>query len=105
MICNSAPAQQVTIQHATGPAVVARRHSSRSSVIGLWPHPCYPADEMHGFFQWIIAFFVSPAGVAVLAALDSTVLFSLPFGIDAAVILLAAHKGVTAWIVPVVATA
>src|SRR5947207_2149953 len=59
---------------------------------------------MRAFSQWIIALFSSPAGVVVLAALDSTLFFSLPLGIDAAVILLAAHKGRLAWIVPVLAT-
>jgi len=39
---------------------------------------------------WFIALFASPLGVPVLAALDSTLFFSLPFGIDTAVILLAA---------------
>jgi len=59
---------------------------------------------MRAFSQWIIALFSSPAGVVVLAALDSTLFFSLPLGIDAAVILLAAHKGRLAWIVPLLAT-
>jgi membrane protein YqaA with SNARE-associated domain len=60
---------------------------------------------MHGFSQWIIGLFVSPAGVVVLAFLDSTLFFSLPLGIDAAVIFLAAREGTWAWIVPLLATA
>jgi membrane protein YqaA with SNARE-associated domain len=60
---------------------------------------------MHGFSQWIIGLFVSPAGVVVLAFLDSTLFFSLPLGIDAAVIFLAAREGRWAWIVPLLATA
>src|SRR5438045_2774009 len=60
---------------------------------------------MRAFSHWILALFASPAGVVVLAALDSTVFFSLPLGIDAAVILLAAHKGTVAWVVPLLATA
>jgi membrane protein YqaA with SNARE-associated domain len=40
----------------------------------------------------------------LLAALDSTIFISLPFGIDAAVIILAAHLQATAWIVPLLAT-
>jgi membrane protein YqaA with SNARE-associated domain len=47
----------------------------------------------------------SPVGVLVLAALDSTVFFALPFGIDAAVILLAARDRAFAWMVPILATA
>jgi membrane protein YqaA with SNARE-associated domain len=53
---------------------------------------------------WFIAFFTSPLGVPVLAALDSTLFFSLPFGIDAAVILLAARMGPHAWMVPLLAS-
>src|SRR5262245_15222181 len=59
---------------------------------------------MRGLTQWIIALFVSPAGVVVLAALDSTVFFTLPLGIDAAVILLSAREGALAWMVPILAT-
>jgi membrane protein YqaA with SNARE-associated domain len=60
---------------------------------------------MRAFSQWIITVFASPAGVVVLAALDSSLFFTLPLGIDAAVILLAAHKGAVAWMVPLLATA
>jgi membrane protein YqaA with SNARE-associated domain len=55
--------------------------------------------------RWFIALFASPLGVPVLAALDSTLFFSLPFGIDTAVILLAARMGRRAWMVPLLATA
>ncbi len=60
---------------------------------------------MRTFFRWIIVLCASPAGVIVLAALDSTLFFSLPFGIDAAVILLAARLRNMWWIVPLIATA
>jgi membrane protein YqaA with SNARE-associated domain len=43
--------------------------------------------------------------VFVLAALDSTLIFSLPFGIDAAVVILAARLRTFWWIVPLLATA
>ena len=43
-------------------------------------------------------------GVVVLAALDSTLFFSLPFGIDAVVIILAARLRAMWWIVPLLAT-
>jgi membrane protein YqaA with SNARE-associated domain len=59
---------------------------------------------MRGFSRWIIAFFASPAGVVVLAALDSTLFFNLPLGVDTAVILLSARLQTLAWIVPVLAT-
>jgi membrane protein YqaA with SNARE-associated domain len=60
---------------------------------------------MRSFSRWIIVLCASPAGVIVLAALDSTLFFSLPFGIDAAVVLLAARLKQTWWIVPPIATA
>jgi membrane protein YqaA with SNARE-associated domain len=60
---------------------------------------------MRSFSHWILVLFASPAGVFVLAALDSTLFFSLPFGIDAAVILLAAQLRALWWIVPLIATA
>jgi membrane protein YqaA with SNARE-associated domain len=54
--------------------------------------------------QWVIAAFASPAGIFVLAVLDSTLFFSLPFGIDAAIIILAARSDTLAWTVPLIAT-
>jgi membrane protein YqaA with SNARE-associated domain len=60
---------------------------------------------MRAFSKWIIALFASPLGVVALAALDSTLFFSLPFGIDAAVIILSARLRHLAWIVPLLACA
>jgi membrane protein YqaA with SNARE-associated domain len=60
---------------------------------------------MRPFSQWIIALFASPAGVFVLGALDSTLFFSLPFGIDAAVVILSAQLRQFWWIAPLLATA
>jgi membrane protein YqaA with SNARE-associated domain len=60
---------------------------------------------MRSFSHWIVALCASPLGVIVLAALDSTLFFSLPFGIDAAVIILAARLRDLWWIVPFLATA
>jgi membrane protein YqaA with SNARE-associated domain len=59
---------------------------------------------MRALTHWILAAFASPFGVVLLAALDSTLFFSLPFGIDAAVILLAARLQDQWWIVPILAT-
>jgi membrane protein YqaA with SNARE-associated domain len=59
---------------------------------------------MRSLTQWILALFASPVGVFVLAALDSTLFFSLPFGIDAAVIILAARLSELWWVVPLLAT-
>ncbi|HMF94325.1 MAG TPA: VTT domain-containing protein [Vicinamibacterales bacterium] len=59
---------------------------------------------MRGLSRWIVTLFASPIGVVVLAALDSTLFFSLPLGIDAAVIILAARLREYWWIVPLLAT-
>jgi membrane protein YqaA with SNARE-associated domain len=58
---------------------------------------------MHSLTRWIIGVFASPGGVFVLAALDSTVFFTVPFGLDAVVIILAARLDGNAWIVPLLA--
>jgi membrane protein YqaA with SNARE-associated domain len=58
---------------------------------------------MHSLTRWVLSTFTTPLGVFVLAALDSTVFFSVPFGIDAAVIILAARSEEAAWLVPIVA--
>jgi membrane protein YqaA with SNARE-associated domain len=59
---------------------------------------------MRALTHSILALFASPFGVVILAALDSTLFFSMPFGIDAAVILLAARLHDLWWIVPILAT-
>jgi membrane protein YqaA with SNARE-associated domain len=59
---------------------------------------------VRAFGRWALGLFLSPAGILVLAALDSTLFFSLPFGIDAAVIVLAARMRSSAWLVPLLAT-
>jgi membrane protein YqaA with SNARE-associated domain len=60
---------------------------------------------MRSLSRTILATFASPAGVFVLAALDSTLFFSWPFGIDTVVVVLAARRQTLAWIVPVLAAA
>jgi membrane protein YqaA with SNARE-associated domain len=60
---------------------------------------------MHSFSRWVIGLCATPLGVVLLAALDSTLFFSLPFGIDAAVIILAARLHGFWWTVPLLATA
>jgi len=59
---------------------------------------------MRLFSRWAIALFASPLGVFVLGALDSTLFFSLPLGIDAAVVILAAQLGALWWIPALLAT-
>ncbi|HEY3044492.1 MAG TPA: VTT domain-containing protein [Vicinamibacterales bacterium] len=60
---------------------------------------------MRSLSRRLVGLFASPLGVFVLAALDGTLFFSLPFGIDAVVIILSARLRGTAWIVPLLATA
>src|SRR5262245_47572229 len=60
---------------------------------------------MRSLNGWVLGLFASPFGIFVLAALDSTLFFSLPFGIDAAVIIMAARLHAARWIVPIIATA
>src|SRR5215212_8761476 len=60
---------------------------------------------MRGLSGWILGIFASPLGVVVLAFLDSTLFFSLPFGIDAVVIIVAARHRDLWWAVSLLATA
>jgi membrane protein YqaA with SNARE-associated domain len=60
---------------------------------------------MRALGHWILTVFATPAGVLLLAALDSTTFFYLPLGIDAVVIIVAARLAAKAWIVPLLATA
>jgi len=55
--------------------------------------------------HWVVNTFASPLGIVVLTALDATVFVSLPFGIDVAVIILAARSDTLTWIVPCLAAA
>jgi membrane protein YqaA with SNARE-associated domain len=50
-------------------------------------------------------FFLSWWGTYVLAALDATMVFFLPFGVDALVIYLSARNGMWFWLYPLLATA
>ncbi len=60
---------------------------------------------MRSLSKWIVTVCATPFGVVVLAALDSTLFFSLPFGIDAAVVILAARLHALWWLAPLLATA
>jgi membrane protein YqaA with SNARE-associated domain len=57
------------------------------------------------FSAWVLSFVTSPIGIVILAFLDSTLLFSMPGGIDAAVVALAARQNTGAWAVALFATA
>ena len=57
------------------------------------------------FGRTLTGLFLSSGGLFVLAALESTVFFWFPFGVDAAVILLVARNTDRTWLYPVIATA
>jgi len=57
------------------------------------------------FFDALLRFFLSWWGIGVLAALDSTIVFALPFGIDAAMVVMGARHSELFWLYPVVGTA
>jgi membrane protein YqaA with SNARE-associated domain len=57
------------------------------------------------FFYSIFGFFLTWWGAFLMAALDTSMLFFLPFGIDALVIFLAARDEQLFWLYPILATA
>lgn len=59
---------------------------------------------MRRFFFSIIGYFLTPIGVVAIGALDSSLLFVLPFGIDFVVILMAARNPELFWLYPLLAT-
>ena len=60
---------------------------------------------MRGAFAALLHFFLTPVGLPVMAALDSSVVFFFPFGLDLVLVLMAASKPHLAWLYPVLATA
>ena len=60
---------------------------------------------MRSLSRFAFGFFLSTGGLFLLAALDSTIFFFFPFGIDAAVIVLTVRHHGFAWAYPVLATA
>ena len=54
------------------------------------------------FSRWLVAFLFSTWGIAGLAALDSSILFSLPFALDAAVVILSAQHRDLFWLYPLI---
>jgi membrane protein YqaA with SNARE-associated domain len=55
--------------------------------------------------RFAFGIFLSAGGLFILAALDSTIFFFFPFGIDAAVIVLTVRHHGFAWAYPILATA
>jgi len=60
---------------------------------------------MRSLFYSFLGYFLTPAGLVVMGALDSSMIFFLPLGIDVVVILLAARKPELFWLYAVLAAA
>ena len=60
---------------------------------------------MRAFFFSILHYFLTPSGVLVMGALDASLVFFLPLGIDFVVIIMAARKPDLFWLYSLLATA
>lgn len=58
---------------------------------------------MRSFFYSLLGYFLTPGGLFLMAALDSSLIFFLPLGIDFAVIVLAARKPELFWLYTLIA--
>ena len=59
---------------------------------------------MRAFFYSLLGYFLTPWGIVFMGALDSSLVFFLPLGIDFAVIVLAARKPELFWVYAILAT-
>src|SRR5215210_6857114 len=59
---------------------------------------------MRSVFYSLLGYFLTPAGLVAMAALDSSLVFFLPLGIDFVVIILAARKPELFWLYALLAT-
>jgi membrane protein YqaA with SNARE-associated domain len=59
---------------------------------------------MRALFHSLLGYFLTPAGLIAMGALDSSLIFFLPLGIDFAVIILAARRPDQFWLYPLLAT-
>jgi len=60
---------------------------------------------MKTLFNSLIGYFLTPAGVLFMGALDASLVFFLPLGIDFVVIIMAARKPELFWMYALLATA
>lgn len=60
---------------------------------------------MRSLFYSLLSYFLTPAGLVLMGALDSSMVFFLPLGIDFVVILLSARKPELFWLYALLATA
>ena len=59
---------------------------------------------MRSLFYSLLGYFLTPAGLVVMGALDSSLVFFLPLGIDFVVIILTARKPELFWLYALLAT-
>jgi membrane protein YqaA with SNARE-associated domain len=59
---------------------------------------------MRAFFYSVLGYFLTPWGIVLMGALDSSLIFFLPLGIDFAVIVLSARKPELFWLYAILAT-
>jgi membrane protein YqaA with SNARE-associated domain len=59
---------------------------------------------MRSLFYSLLGYFLTPGGLILMGALDSSLIFFLPLGIDFAVIILAARKPELFWLYALLAT-
>src|SRR3954463_2248454 len=59
---------------------------------------------MRAFFFSILGYFLTIPGIVAMGALDASMVFFLPLGIDFVVILMTARKPELFWLYPVLAT-
>lgn len=60
---------------------------------------------MRSALAWLFQVFMTPVGLPILAALDTSVVFFFPLGVDLVVILMCAREPSRAWLFPLLATA
>ncbi|MEO5897548.1 MAG: VTT domain-containing protein [Vicinamibacterales bacterium] len=60
---------------------------------------------MRSLFNSLLSYFLTPGGLLLMGALDSSVVFFLPLGIDFVVVILTARKPELFWIYALLATA
>ena len=60
---------------------------------------------MKAIFNSLIGYFLTPAGVLVMGALDASLVFFLPLGIDFVVIIMTARNPELFWLYALLATA
>lgn len=59
---------------------------------------------MRSLFNSLLSYFLTPGGLILMGALDASVVFFLPLGIDFVVIILTARKPDLFWLYPMLAT-